>query len=604
MKFVCDRCLTKYSIADEKVRGRILKIRCKSCSNIITVKESAPTPISVIDGDSDRTVINSGPIVSGPLVGPAAGVRPPVPTAGRAKEQGRPRRPPTPPAALPASDEVQWFLALEGVQKGPFARKILIDKLLALPKNSDVHIWNDTLDGWKSPGDVPVVARDLQARQRQSPPPPPVPRLRPVPPPPGHSGAHSPAGGRHPPAPHAVPAGPGHGSGLSGHGHAHGAAAHAAPAAAHAHGQGQVHAQAHPHAPGRHTTPSHSSVGLGLASAQAAAAAVESSAMLDTPAPIRELVQAHRANGEARLSGAHATAAVAAPHGTNGESDAIQALNLGQSWRQPGAPLVATAGSHTAAAMASAGIAPGRQKTLKLATGLVAVAAIVIGVIFVAIKRPPTSAVANTKVTTGDEFALAGKGSEGAKEIKVSPPSTDPAEAAGEGDPSAGNSKSETVARISSGKKPVRPAPVRNPPARVAGSPTTVPSSLSAEQRVEASRFADNSRSPLQVRPVAPTVAKVTPNNSDIVRVVNANKAGIKICYQRALLRDSTLTSGKIEVEVSIGISGRVKNVAIQGPVTFRALEPCIKDLLSRWVFPASSDEYGTSFFYVFQGNE
>jgi len=103
---------------------------------------------------------------------------------------------------------------------------------------------------------------------------------------------------------------------------------------------------------------------------------------------------------------------------------------------------------------------------------------------------------------------------------------------------------------------------------------------------------------------VTPTVARVTPNQSDIAHVVNANKSGIKICYQRALLRDSTLTHGKIDVTVSIGISGRVKNVAIDGPPSFRALEPCIKDVLSRWVFPASSEEYGTGFSYVFQGNE
>src|SRR5687768_16412104 len=40
MKFHCDRCKTRYSIADERVRGKILKIRCKNCSAVITVKES------------------------------------------------------------------------------------------------------------------------------------------------------------------------------------------------------------------------------------------------------------------------------------------------------------------------------------------------------------------------------------------------------------------------------------------------------------------------------------------------------------------------------------------------------------------------------------
>src|SRR5438876_1103349 len=44
MKFLCDRCKTKYSIADEKVRRKILKIRCKNCTNIITVRDPDAKP--------------------------------------------------------------------------------------------------------------------------------------------------------------------------------------------------------------------------------------------------------------------------------------------------------------------------------------------------------------------------------------------------------------------------------------------------------------------------------------------------------------------------------------------------------------------------------
>src|SRR5262249_31733130 len=44
MKFLCDRCNTKYSIADEKVRRKILKIRCKNCTNIITVRDPDAKP--------------------------------------------------------------------------------------------------------------------------------------------------------------------------------------------------------------------------------------------------------------------------------------------------------------------------------------------------------------------------------------------------------------------------------------------------------------------------------------------------------------------------------------------------------------------------------
>src|SRR5438034_7240537 len=50
VKFLCDRCRTRYSIGDDRVRGKILKIRCKNCANVITVREGmspdseAPTP--------------------------------------------------------------------------------------------------------------------------------------------------------------------------------------------------------------------------------------------------------------------------------------------------------------------------------------------------------------------------------------------------------------------------------------------------------------------------------------------------------------------------------------------------------------------------------
>jgi hypothetical protein len=98
--------------------------------------------------------------------------------------------------------------------------------------------------------------------------------------------------------------------------------------------------------------------------------------------------------------------------------------------------------------------------------------------------------------------------------------------------------------------------------------------------------------------------AKSTPGQGDITRVINNNKAGIKVCYQRALLKDSSLTHGKIVVRVTLGLSGRVKAVAIDGPQSFLTLQPCIKEMVARWAFPPSSEEYATEFSYVFQGNE
>lgn len=38
MKFDCDQCGTRYNIADEKVRRKVLKIRCRVCEHVITVR--------------------------------------------------------------------------------------------------------------------------------------------------------------------------------------------------------------------------------------------------------------------------------------------------------------------------------------------------------------------------------------------------------------------------------------------------------------------------------------------------------------------------------------------------------------------------------------
>ena len=57
MKIVCDSCGTKYSIADEKVRGKVFKIRCKKCSHIIVVRGGETGgPEATLEALNDRRV--------------------------------------------------------------------------------------------------------------------------------------------------------------------------------------------------------------------------------------------------------------------------------------------------------------------------------------------------------------------------------------------------------------------------------------------------------------------------------------------------------------------------------------------------------------------
>ena len=58
-------------------------------------------------------------------------------------------------------------------------------------------------------------------------------------------------------------------------------------------------------------------------------------------------------------------------------------------------------------------------------------------------------------------------------------------------------------------------------------------------------------------------------------------------------------------MRLTVGSSGRVKSVGLDGPNAFRLLlEPCIREAASRWLFPQASEEYGTEFPLVFQGSE
>jgi len=140
-------------------------------------------------------------------------------------------------------------------------------------------------------------------------------------------------------------------------------------------------------------------------------------------------------------------------------------------------------------------------------------------------------------------------------------------------------------------------------PVAVAAAATPAPAAAAGDGNPAAARYRDTSTPALKISAGAPA-NRPPPSQAEITSVINNNRGGIKNCYQRALLRDNSMTHGKITVKLTLGISGRVKHTVIDGPQQFRALEPCIKELVARWVFPQASDEYGTEFVYVFQGNE
>jgi predicted Zn finger-like uncharacterized protein len=114
MKIVCESCGAKYSIADEKVAGKVFKIRCKKCSAVIVVKGESP------EGDEATRVYDYG-------------------------------------------GEAVWHVVVSGEQQGPFAPR-QIGELLAEGKiDWEAYVWREGMDGWQPAREVEALVGAVMA---------------------------------------------------------------------------------------------------------------------------------------------------------------------------------------------------------------------------------------------------------------------------------------------------------------------------------------------------------------------------------------------------------------------------------------------------------
>ena len=121
MKIVCENCSTKYSIADEKVRGKVFKIRCKKCGHIIVVKGTgmaaadAPAPAEAGAGQFDdketRVFDYSG-------------------------------------FAENMATQAVWHLVIDGGQVGPLSPEQVGAKYEAGEIDADTYIWKEGFKDW------------------------------------------------------------------------------------------------------------------------------------------------------------------------------------------------------------------------------------------------------------------------------------------------------------------------------------------------------------------------------------------------------------------------------------------------------------------------
>ncbi len=181
MKFICDKCKTKYSIADAKVKGKVLKIRCKNCSNIITVREQKRGPDGRQRRDSSPVGKSTGalgraldgafketqPITQGMQVVAVPDIAP-APMGGPLTSEPT-RLSDAPDFDEPPGEEEEWYLAVDGNQFGPMDLSELSNRVKRGEAGDEAFVWHDGFDDWLDVADVP----QLQAYIPKHPPPPP-----------------------------------------------------------------------------------------------------------------------------------------------------------------------------------------------------------------------------------------------------------------------------------------------------------------------------------------------------------------------------------------------------------------------------------------------
>jgi len=72
---------------------------------------------------------------------------------------------------------------------------------------------------------------------------------------------------------------------------------------------------------------------------------------------------------------------------------------------------------------------------------------------------------------------------------------------------------------------------------------------------------------------------------NDVVKLQRTNSRGLKACYERALKRDTTLSSIRVDVEIDLGDTGVVRSVKLSGTDS-AFLVDCLRRNIKRWVFP------------------
>ncbi len=172
MNFTCDKCQRRYSIADEKVRGKTVKVRCKHCQNVISVEgppaevEESTRVVSLADVERLRAQAAAEE---------ASAAAASAPAAQTPWDEDEPTR-----AAPPRDNRAPWFVMVKNEQRGPLDEAAMRELVDSGAINARSYFWQQGLADWRRGADIPELADLFAPPPAPEPPAPPPPAPEPV----------------------------------------------------------------------------------------------------------------------------------------------------------------------------------------------------------------------------------------------------------------------------------------------------------------------------------------------------------------------------------------------------------------------------------------
>ncbi len=159
MRFTCKKCQTPYTISDEKIRGKVIKVRCKRCNHLIVIR-SHPSQVNSHNSAAEAPGVLHDSSLELEFEHAFKNIY----------ESGGAGPAPAPVEKPAQTSQVEWFYGLDGSEDGPLSLEQIQDKIRSGSISEDHFVWREGMTDWVPLEDVAELSIVLRSRAKPRPP--------------------------------------------------------------------------------------------------------------------------------------------------------------------------------------------------------------------------------------------------------------------------------------------------------------------------------------------------------------------------------------------------------------------------------------------------